>query len=59
MKPKANFLSGGPGRSVTYQRDQWLSAKVRQLSAFEGQNELSVGVAPFHGRLSRKHTETP
>jgi hypothetical protein len=45
---------GGPGRSVTHQCDQVLSAKVRQLGAFEGKNEISVGVAPFHERPFRE-----
>jgi CheY-like chemotaxis protein len=52
-------LRGGPGRSVTYQCTQWVSAKVRQSGAFEGQSELLVGVAPLHGRPSRKHADTP
>ena len=70
MLPKTHFeqlhiqhnnldIIGGPGRSVTYQRDQWLSAKVRQLSAFEGQKEISVGVAPLYERLHYKNAETP
>jgi hypothetical protein len=45
--------------SVTYRRDQWLNAKVRQLSAFEGQKEISVGVAPLYERLHYKNAETP
>jgi hypothetical protein len=48
-------LRGGAGRSVTCQCTQWVSAKVRQFGAFEGESELSVGVAPLHGRPARKH----
>jgi hypothetical protein len=45
----ANVLIPIPNRSVTYHRHQQLSAKVRQLGAFEGQSELLVGVAPLRG----------
>jgi hypothetical protein len=50
-------VRGGPGRSVTYQRNQGLIARVRQLSAFEfeGQKEISVSVAPLYERLHYKH----
>jgi hypothetical protein len=42
----ANVLIPIPSRSVTYQHNQWLSAKVRQLSAFERESEISLRVAP-------------
>ncbi len=47
-------VRGGPGRSRTCGRDQGLSAKVRQLSAFEAQRGFFTRVAPlpFHEHQS-------
>ena len=53
----ANVLIPIPSRSVTFERNQWLSARVRQLGAFEGEKEISVGVAPLN--LSQKHAAVP
>ena len=40
------LLYGGPGRFSTFGRNQRLSAKVRQLSAFEGERRIFTRVAP-------------
>jgi hypothetical protein len=55
----ANVLIPIPSRCLTCERNQGLIARVRQLSAFEGQKEISVGVAPRYERLRYKHAETP
>jgi len=55
IKSKINFLSGGPGRSVTCQCTQYLSAKVRQLGAFEGESDFSLGMGVHHANMPTHH----
>jgi hypothetical protein len=50
-------MGGGPGRFRTCGRIQGLSAKVRQLSAFEAQRGIFTRVAPQ--RLADNHPGPP
>ena len=45
-RPKSLILTGGPGSCRISSRNQGLSAKVRQLSAFESEKEFFTRVAP-------------